>query len=254
MSDKTFTWRPMPRYKLRKHLVKRLLAKEETDGKTCLEIGYGAGDMLRTFAEKGMRVDGFDFSPYAREHAEALLAKTPLLAERVTFLADEHEWRVKRYDYIFFFEVLEHIEDDRAYLESLKASLTESGRIVFSVPAHMSKWGANDSNTGHYRRYEKDALTQMLCDAGYTVDRFWNYPFPIHILLDHFLMKAARKKERELANEEHDERTKRSGVERKQNVLTAVLSSDVLLFPFSLLQNMFLEQDFASAYIVMAHI
>ncbi len=48
-------WLPMPRYKLRRDLVKRILARESLSGKTCLEFGYGSGDMLLLYASLGIK-------------------------------------------------------------------------------------------------------------------------------------------------------------------------------------------------------
>ena len=57
-------WIPMPRYQMRKHLILSLLEKENCVQKKCLEIGFGAGDLLNEYSRFGFETYGFDFGKY----------------------------------------------------------------------------------------------------------------------------------------------------------------------------------------------
>ena len=104
MEDK---WLPMPRYKLRRDLVRRVLSTEALPGKTCLEFGYGSGDMLLMYASLGLDTFGFDISELAFENARSRVESYPALKGRIRFLRDKGQAHGRRYDYIMAFEVLE---------------------------------------------------------------------------------------------------------------------------------------------------
>lgn len=243
-------WLPMPRYKLRKDLVGRILKCEVLEGKTCLELGYGAGDMLLMYAELGLAAYGYDISDLAFEDATARIEDHPILKGRINLFRSEADVYDQKYDYIMAFEVLEHIEDDASSLRGWWDMLEENGRLLISVPAHQSKWGASDAAVGHYRRYERQDLSEMLWHSGFRILRLWNYAYPISILLDIFSNKQYRSGAR--GNLSKEELSKRSGVKRKNNLLNKLLASNLFLFPFFLMQRLFLHRDLSSAYFIMA--
>lgn len=247
MEDK---WLPMPRYKLRKDLVKKILRGESTQGKSCLELGYGAGDMLLLFAMLGMNVYGFDFSEQALQLARLRIDNHPALKHNITLLEKETDINRKKYDYIMAFEVLEHIEDDASRLRKWCNLLNDKGRILLSVPAHQSKWGANDVACGHFRRYERHAMNALLVESGFQVLEFWNYAYPISMILDICLhKKTLPKQDNDLSMKQ---RSMQSGIKRQNSMVNKLLSSDLILTPFFLLQRCFLNRDLSSAYLVLA--
>ena len=158
-------WLPMPRYKLRRDLVKRILGRESLSGKTCLEFGYGAGDMLLLYASLGLDAVGFDISEPAFENARLRIERHPALKSKIRLARNKTDVYGRRYDYIMAFEVLEHIEDDLTCIREWSNILNEHGKLLISVPAHRSKWGGNDVAAGHYRRYERAGMSNLLMSA-----------------------------------------------------------------------------------------
>ena len=208
------SWLPMPRYKLRKSLVKRLLERESLLGKTCLEFGYGSGDMLLLFAYLGLEVFGFDISEAAVENAGSRIEKNAALKSKISLLPNKCDIHGRRYDYIMAFEILEHIEDDLGSLKEWRDILNENGKLLLSVPAHRGKWCGNDIVSGHYRRYEKADMKELLENAGFHVLHFWSYAYPLSILLDVFLGKRVCDESEE--NLTMEELSKQSGIKRKK--------------------------------------
>ncbi len=241
-------WLPMPRYKLRKDLVSRILSREPLHGKTCLEIGYGAGDMLLLYAELGLDVHGYDISEQAFDYAGRRVEEH-CRSGRISLLRNETDLTGSRFDYIMAFEVLEHIEDDSSCLKNWWNMLKDGGRLLISVPAHTRKWGASDIAAGHYRRYEKEGVRNLLIRSGFNVLELWNYAYPLSILLDIFLHKQYRASGNSLSKEDL---SKESGIKRKKNLFNKIVSSDLFLSPFLLLQQFFLEEDLSSAYLIFA--
>ena len=43
---------------------------------------------------------------------------------------------------------------------------TPGGRLVLSTPAWQHRYGAADQLVGHFRRYDRDLLHQVVTDAG----------------------------------------------------------------------------------------
>jgi SAM-dependent methyltransferase len=239
-------WLPMPRYKLRKDLVRRMLKREALEGKTCLELGYGAGDMLLMYAELGLTVYGFDISEEAFQNAKLRVENHG----KINLCENGADAYNQKYDYIMAFEVLEHVEDDASCVREWWEMLEDSGRLLISVPAHASKWGASDVAVGHYRRYEKQDLSEMLWHSGFRILRLWNYAYPISVLLDVFSNRQYRAGSKN--NLSKEELSKRSGIKRKNSLLNKLLASNPFLFPFFLMQRLFLHSDLSSAYLIVA--
>jgi len=83
------------------------------------------------------------------------------------------------------FDVLEHIEDDRAFLRTIKGLTVGNGRIYLTVPSYDFLWSREDVVAGHFRRYTRAQICTTLESAGLTVE-FASYIFrflPAPILL-----------------------------------------------------------------------
>jgi SAM-dependent methyltransferase len=84
---------------------------------------------------------------------------------------------------IGLFDVIEHIEADREFLQSLRQYLRDGGRLYITAPAHRWLWSGNDVRAGHVRRYTLAALRRVLLEAGYRTEYatyiFWSAPLPI---------------------------------------------------------------------------
>jgi 2-polyprenyl-3-methyl-5-hydroxy-6-metoxy-1,4-benzoquinol methylase len=71
----------------------------------------------------------------------------------------------RRFDLVCAFEVLEHIEDDRAALREWRSFVEPGGAVLLSVPAHPSHFGPVDEAVGHFRRYDAAGLHAVLESA-----------------------------------------------------------------------------------------
>ena len=68
----------------------------------------------------------------------------------------------KSYDTILYIDVLEHIKDDRRELKDAVNLLSEYGKIIILGPAHQWLYSKFDESIGHYRRYDKSMLTDVV--------------------------------------------------------------------------------------------
>ncbi len=75
-----------------------------------------------------------------------------------------------RFDVMLLLDVLEHVEDDRAFLAALaRESLQPGGHALVSVPAWPALFSAHDRRLKHHRRYAPAAARALLRDAGLEV-------------------------------------------------------------------------------------
>lgn len=82
-------------------------------------------------------------------------------------------------DVILLLDVIEHVEDDVAFLTSLRRSpLVGPGtRLVVTVPAHQRLFGPHDTFLHHFRRYDPPVLTERLEAGGFRVQRAGEFFF-----------------------------------------------------------------------------
>src|SRR5262249_49438315 len=86
------------------------------------------------------------------------------------------------FDIIGMFDVLEHLEDDIDILSHLFRLLKPGGRLVLTVPAHMSLWSYFDETACHFRRYKRRGLCAKLAEVGFEpefVTEFMMTLFPL---------------------------------------------------------------------------
>jgi 2-polyprenyl-3-methyl-5-hydroxy-6-metoxy-1,4-benzoquinol methylase len=65
------------------------------------------------------------------------------------------------FDAIFYIDVLEHIESDRAEVEAALAKLAVGGVLVVLAPAHQQLYSPFDKAIGHFRRYTISSLSAL---------------------------------------------------------------------------------------------
>lgn len=68
------------------------------------------------------------------------------------------------------FDVIEHIEDDTAFVRLLRSALRPGGRFYCTVPAGPALWSHADVVAGHYRRYTRETLAALLTRGGLRVE------------------------------------------------------------------------------------
>ncbi len=74
--------------------------------------------------------------------------------------------------------VLEHIDDDRDALETLRRLVVPGGCVVIWVPAFMLLYSPFDRRLGHHRRYRRSEVEAVAREAGLDVvdSRYVNLP------------------------------------------------------------------------------
>lgn len=68
----------------------------------------------------------------------------------------------QQFDSLLYIDVIEHIENDRAELETAASLLTKEGLLFILVPAHQNLFSPFDKKIGHYRRYSRKTLKAIV--------------------------------------------------------------------------------------------
>ena len=85
-------------------------------------------------------------------------------------IAFAREAPAETFDAVVMLDVLEHIEDDGAFLRDVVIPrVRPGGTVLASVPAHQALFTQHDVMLGHHRRYSRDQLRTVLGDAGLRV-------------------------------------------------------------------------------------
>ncbi|MFZ0036021.1 MAG: methyltransferase domain-containing protein, partial [Candidatus Acidiferrales bacterium] len=85
----------------------------------------------------------------------------------------------ERFDLIFLFDVLEHIENEDGFLQSLMFHLSPAGKLVINVPAGQWAYSTYDKVLGHVRRYSIHTLRRT-AERNHLAVAEWTYwAFPL---------------------------------------------------------------------------
>ncbi len=132
-----------------------------------LDVGSGDGWLARRLADDlGRRIS---ITCYDRYYTGALLDHLEgLPASGVTYTDYSP---TEPFDVVLALDVIEHVEDDAAFVQELADHLGPGGRLLVTVPAHQSLFGPHDVALGHFRRYSQAGLEALLPRPGSTCVR-----------------------------------------------------------------------------------
>lgn len=146
--------------------VRALLARGPLPARpSLLDIGCGDGWLLAQLAThlgatRAVGVDtGFDAAADPRpmtRTAEAPAGDVVTLLGNLDALPTD-----SKFDLVLLLDVLEHVADDLALLETARDRLTPGGLLLVTVPAHPALFSAHDAFLAHHRRYRPRDLVSL---------------------------------------------------------------------------------------------
>jgi len=159
-------------FKWRFEVLKRLMPKNYNWGET-LDIGCGNGVTMEQIKKHyGCGVSGCDLNLKALKMIPAEMA--PLYFYNIR----EKQNRLKeRFSTILLLDVIEHIKDPVAFLDSVSFHLKPGGSLIVNVPAIQSFFSKYDKVAGHLRRYSTSSLSNELGAAGFQIEQasYWGF-------------------------------------------------------------------------------
>jgi len=134
---------------------------------TVLELGSGAGFVVRNYADRVQRVIAVDLEEKLLARLEASYPKGKIQTARVDLGGDWREIEGVRADVVVALDVLEHFEDDAGFVRKVARHLEPGGKVVIKVPAQSRLYGEIDKVSGHWRRYDPEGLSGLMASAGF---------------------------------------------------------------------------------------
>lgn len=219
--------------------------KSLTNINSILEIGTGEGGMgvrlANRFTYKGLEIDKASYEitrNRLRKYGFGIVLNNDISVLK----------KSERFDLVCAFEVLEHIKNDEESLITWREHIRKNGWLLFSVPAFQSRYGEADKKVGHYRRYDKDVLIELLTRSGFNEPKIYIYGFPFGFFNEPFRNFLARLSMKKMAKKQ---RTLSSGrwlqPSKKLNLITYFGS-----LPFRLAQKPFTSSSFGVGWVILA--
>jgi len=243
-------WRKTPKFILREACFNDVTRDWEPG--LFVEPGAGTGTITRGFLDRNFHGVVYDLTEETREGLRSNLAG---YGDALRVVDGLSEIEPESADYLFAFEVLEHITDDAGALVEWTKTLKHGGRLLVSTPAHQRKYGSPDALVGHVRRYEKTQLTELLCHAGYRNVQVFNYGFPVGNLtrLAQKAYDRLVRKQEVTADTSYEARSIDSGVRTDKSVNTVGrLLNERTLKPATAIQRRYYERDLGDGFVATA--
>lgn len=137
-----------------------------------LDVGCGTGGNLAMLSQAG-NLKAMELNDAGR----AMANSRGIVRAEPGRLPDALPFQGTQFDLITLFDVLEHVEDDKASLAALYARLKPGGHLLLTVPAFMFLWSEHDTLNHHHRRYTWLELGRRLQEAGFTLTLLSYYNF-----------------------------------------------------------------------------
>lgn len=145
--------------------------------KTILDIGSGTGKFLEVCASHNWEVTGIEPNNKARSIAIKKLQLSKNIYKSIEDLKrNGHLTKLRTYDVITMWHVLEHVPNLNEYVRNLKQMLNPNGTLVIAVPNYKSfdalyykkYWAAYDVPR-HLWHFSKLAINNLFQQAGMNV-------------------------------------------------------------------------------------
>jgi SAM-dependent methyltransferase len=222
------TYNP-PRYLFRRYTVCRTVK----GGKKFLEIGAGNLKLSKELAKYFHRGVALDFEPRVKNYYLQL----PKDIQKILSIKIGDIFDLKKsqfFDCILACEVMEHIEDDGKFLETIRKQLKDGGQLIISVPAKQKYWSIHDEIAGHLRIH--------------------SYGFPFINFFRLLRVAHGKKQSATKLNWSKEDKTKDSGVgqiSNKYDFLGWVVNPVTFFIP-NLISSLFNNLDLSEGYIAVA--
>jgi 2-polyprenyl-3-methyl-5-hydroxy-6-metoxy-1,4-benzoquinol methylase len=162
---------------------KEIVSNLEIKDKTVLDVGCASGALLQALRSSGPReLIGVDSAEYPVSFGKAnynldLRCETIESAD----LADEY------FDLITMIDVIEHVEDLKAFLSNVRRILKPAGAVFVSTPNYDSYYLARDDwsclyqDFEHLQYFSKQSLSSLFSGFGMEMVKCWNNSLPFRL-------------------------------------------------------------------------
>lgn len=148
------------------HLARYRFAAQLARDRRVLDIGCGVGYGSAALADAGAaEVVAFDVSADAIEHAKSQYAR-PTIDYR---LASAEDFDFGKFDLVTCFELIEHVHDQGAVLDTIRRALAPAGAAFISTPRPR---GEQPRSLFHVKELDFPELRELL-ESRFESTRYW---------------------------------------------------------------------------------
>jgi hypothetical protein len=221
-------------------IVERVV--EERRPRSLVEVGPGMGAAGWLLAQKVDVYTAYEPDVPAFRVAQSRMANVDGARVFNDYLPSQPD---RTYDGLVAFEVLEHIESDEDELARWTEWVEPGGFVMISVPAKQRRFGPWDEAVGHFRRYDRDALSTLMRSVGLVDLDIRSYGMPLGYLLETVRQRLLAKRMR--PEQEITSRTGRSGRSFQPTSHGSLIRG--LTVPFVLAQRPFERTDWGIGWV-----
>ena len=148
---------------LNEHMARYHFAVRLARGKRVLDAGCGAGYGSAELADVAERVTGIDIAPEAVEYARAHYALHNVAFEQAS--CTQLPFADGAFDLVVAFEVIEHLEKWRDFLQEVRRVLAPAGQLIVSTPNRLyytESRGTQGANPFHVHEFDFEEFRQEL--------------------------------------------------------------------------------------------
>tara|TARA_B100000315_G_scaffold259151_1_gene313888 strand:- start:47 stop:832 length:786 start_codon:yes stop_codon:yes gene_type:complete len=156
-----------------------IIVKHFSDPK-CLDVldyGCGTGGFLHQLSER------MQFRTCLGVDVDQKAIKEALNYSSAYQQIEENDFTtISNKDLILLMDTLEHVENDEEFLKNIFSEMKMGAHLLISVPAFSRLFSNWDTILGHYRRYEKKNVSQLIQAANGSIqcmEYAFSYLFPV---------------------------------------------------------------------------
>ena len=195
--------------KWRFETLKNLIKNNKIDLKKeniCLDVGCGSNDFALHFENiSNFSIDQTDVDPKNLKNKKK--------GKGSLFVYDINNKDIKlkdKYDIIFLLDVLEHIDNDKEFLESCYFHLKDGGFLIVNVPSIPELFSKYDIAVGHRRRYSMKKLKILILESNFKIIsmKYWGFFLIPLLFLRKIMLNFSKKKDEEIIKKGMDTQPK----------------------------------------------
>ena len=182
-------------WRARGEFLLKILKKSSLQPKTSsvLEVGCGPGEFLKKLSPYG-KLTGLE------PHLDSQKHESTFKLIQNDFLS--HDFKKERFDLVLLLDVIEHVKEDRDFIEKAYNLLNNDGYLLVTVPAFHALWTNHDNMNHHLRRYSKKQLLDLVSQHQLSLLRleyfyFWLAPLKV---VTRWLEKTIAKKDNSISS------------------------------------------------------
>lgn len=145
-------------------------------GDRVLEIGAGIGTLTNQFIPRELYLAS-DINPHYLRYLQSYAVGKPYLHILNVDAGEPNHFSglEESFDTALMINVLEHVPDEGLALRNLWSALETGGRALILVPQHPALYGTLDEVLQHRERYTPAKLEQALVEAGFRVEKIFDF-------------------------------------------------------------------------------